>query len=873
MKRMVSLLLILCLLPLAGLPYPVSGQTDTSGAPFADIPDAETRQAAELLHRLGVVSGTGGSSFSPGQPFDRAMLAVIATKLTGTFDVSTHGGTVRFPDVRATHWAHRWINAATTPRADNPPVMVGGADGLFHPEGPMLYGQLVTVLLKLLGYSDEHVGLNWPHSYIAQAEALGLSEGMSFAADQPLMRGEAARIIYNFMFSEYRTGGVYIEDPGTFSVTRETSLFQGKMSVRLIDRNGNVLISAPDDTVTYSAAVVAGARANGLDLADGSFLPVSSSVDVWDWDDKVSKYAPSLGFLENEPVTLVRRGTVLLCILRDSEEHKIGAQHAQILLRIQSFNGRLFVVDEDENTYRITGAIDASLVGRTGRLTFDRNENALSFVPSGDFTYRTVTVKEALPNGVADENGVIPLRANMPVHYSQGGRTTYEDFYKQEEIRPGDAFLLASNQSGRIEYIFQLTARVVGDNYRLAVLEERPAAGSDPLADAFGRAAADAVLYKNGFPATLDMLERWDVLMFYESAGVVEASSLRLSGFFSGPSPSPITPSSLMLFGQRYDLLPEATAKMSDFSSGLRWLFLLTHDGRIADVRSVGQASNTPIGLATSAGVRVSAASDELYAGTLSGLHYGRLGRFQGMTDERIQFTPFTLQKGGFGELNLANRTLGAVPLAPWCAFYEQVGMNGRAVRVWASDFPVARIPADKVLYAEIGPSGYATAIVLDNVGGDSYLYGFVAYDERLESSELGGSYVVSEIGVSPGRSVTDGYQWFLSGGFTPPRDGTVVGVAATNALSGDGTGVVSDIVTCVRYAGLARAAFNGVRSVRIGNVDVPIASSVTQVYIPSLPAGSERLMDLANARVYCRTFDVYTDPDGYKVRLIVGYP
>jgi hypothetical protein len=872
MKRIVSLMLILCLLPIAGVPAVAAVQPPD--AVFTDVADGETKRAAELLFRLGIVSGTGGGSYSPGRLFDRAALAVIGTRLSGLFDVSTFGGTVRFPDVRTTHWAHRWVNAATSARGTVPPIMVGGTDGLFHPDGPMLYGQLVTVLMKLLGYTDADVGLNWPHSYIARAEALGLSEGMSFDANHPLTRGEAARLIYNFLFIEIKGDeATYIE--AAFAVTTVPTFHQGQLSIMLLDRTGNILAIESDHTVTYKPSAVANARSGGMEMTDGSYVPVSGA-KVLEWNGGEGNYAAA-SFQAEEPVTLIYRGNTLLYIVRDS---------VPVLLRMERIGHTTFVVDERGNNYPLKGSIDAALTGQTGWLRLDLDGNAVGFTSLRSITYQTVTLTADIrASGFAPDGGnFIAVPPKTPV-WIEGGAEEYAEVWSDTQImRPGRTFLLARNTAGNLAYIFPTTQRGAGE-YRLSVIETQPAAGSNPLTAAFGAGAAGAALYKNGLPAELSMLERWDVLMYYESAGIVEASSLHISGFHSVPGLNdPQTPAIIMLFGREFTLLPEASAKMSQYNVGLRWLFLLTHDGRVADVRSVEQSSRAPVGLATEKGVLVGTSAYGLsLEAAANGFQIGHVGRFQGTADGRIQLTPFTMQAGGHGELNLAGRTLGSVPLAPWCAFYDRAGLNGRAVRVSPADIPVTRVPANKVLYAEIGPSGYATAVVLDNVTGDSYQYGFVFIEEIKVSAPSGEEEIAEgtppdevvdriEAGVSPTNQRNDVAEWYRVNAVPLPRDGTVVGIAVVNALSGQ-EGIISDVILCVRHQGLTRFDFNGTQSVRINGADVPVAAgAAAAVFVPSAPAGF-RQMSLAEARSYCRTFEVYTDPDGVKARLIIGYP
>jgi hypothetical protein len=185
-------------------------------------------------------------------------------------------------------------------------------------------------------------------------------------------------------------------------------------------------------------------------------------------------------------------------------------------------------------------------------------------------------------------------------------------------------------------------------------------------------------------------------------------------------------------------------------------------------------------------------------------------------------------------------------------------------VRVSRSDIPAVRIPADTVLHAQIGPSGYVSAIVLNNQTGDAYTYGFVRIEQSGPhfDSISGQIYTTTRAGVSPGTGSV--VEWFDADNAALPRAGAIVGITAVNVISG--SAILSEAVTCVRHTGLTRHDFNGSQSVVINGSDIPVAAGV-QVFVPAI----NRLMNIAEARAHCSTFDVYTDPEGRKVRVIVG--
>ena len=181
-KRFISLCLTLAL---AAAP---------AGAVFSDISSGSLQQTASVLNSLGIMQGTGNSRFEPGRSLTRAEFCKLAVT-----DASPYASYTIFPDVRASHWAARYVNAALRhPEFKDNYIIRGYADGTFGPDKPLTYGEVCTMLLRMLGYKESDIGPFWPADYIAHANALGLTRGVSLRdAKTPVTRGDAATMLLN----------------------------------------------------------------------------------------------------------------------------------------------------------------------------------------------------------------------------------------------------------------------------------------------------------------------------------------------------------------------------------------------------------------------------------------------------------------------------------------------------------------------------------------------------------------------------------------------------------------------------------------------------------------------------------------------------
>lgn len=180
-----------------------------AGAAFSDISSGSLQQTASILGSLGIMQGTGNNRFEPNRPLTRAEFCKLAVTAMGIDDASPYASYTIFPDVHASHWAARYVNAALRhPDFKDNYIIRGYADGTFGPDRQLTYGEVCTMLLRMLGYKESDIGPFWPADYIAQANALGLTQGVSIKdAKTPVTRADAATMLHNTLGTSTRSDG------------------------------------------------------------------------------------------------------------------------------------------------------------------------------------------------------------------------------------------------------------------------------------------------------------------------------------------------------------------------------------------------------------------------------------------------------------------------------------------------------------------------------------------------------------------------------------------------------------------------------------------------------------------------------------------
>ena len=129
-----------------------AGAANTAAVTFSDVGDKSTAVAVESLRLLGVLDGYGDGTFRPGTVLTRAQFCKMAVyAMNGSNELGRYRTVTVFSDVKPSYWAAPYINMA----AKGKNIISGYADGKFHPDRTVTVGQAVTILLRMLGYSDK----------------------------------------------------------------------------------------------------------------------------------------------------------------------------------------------------------------------------------------------------------------------------------------------------------------------------------------------------------------------------------------------------------------------------------------------------------------------------------------------------------------------------------------------------------------------------------------------------------------------------------------------------------------------------------------------------------------------------------------------
>lgn len=253
-----------------------------ASAAFSDISDSKLAQTASVLDALGIMQGVGGNRFDPNSSLTRAQFCKLAVTAMGFSDVSAYGSYTIFPDVKSSHWAAKYINAAVRhPDLKKQSIIRGYADGTFGPDKTVNFGEACTMLLRMLGYTESDVGPFWPADYVAKSQSLGLTDGVS-AADPKgaVKRSDAALMLMNTLGTSLKG-----DDSGMLLDKVASSTIKDCILLATSETNSSLSSS---EALFYENGTLNKSPRRTSGTLDKSLIGVQGTIVIGKGDDKVA---------------------------------------------------------------------------------------------------------------------------------------------------------------------------------------------------------------------------------------------------------------------------------------------------------------------------------------------------------------------------------------------------------------------------------------------------------------------------------------------------------------------------------------------------------------------------------------------------------
>ena len=275
-------------------------------APAMAATPSEAEKAADKLKVLGIIEGYTDGSLGLDRNITRAEFAKIAVVTAGLKDAAEQ--LVNFPsqfsDVKVGEWYTGWINMAASQG-----FVKGDPAGTFRPNDNITYAEVVTVLVRLLGYNDNLTG-PWPTNYLAKAVELGITDGVTINASAPAVRGDVFVMTDNTLdcymvtwSNDEQTWKRRAGDQKLIVKSFKGDLYEGLVTDISWDVNGNVYL----DILGYG------------DNAPSGDMKLAKNAVVTGAKDAFGLLGKNVEFVRNEKETGADKNAIVYLGVKDTE--------------------------------------------------------------------------------------------------------------------------------------------------------------------------------------------------------------------------------------------------------------------------------------------------------------------------------------------------------------------------------------------------------------------------------------------------------------------------------------------------------------------------------------------------------------------------
>lgn len=679
----------------------------SSAVSLADWDNEEDIMA--LLSELNIMVGDADGNYRLDDYVSRAEFAKIAVSSSKSKNSVASGIKVSpFKDVTYQHWSAPYVRAAVSAG-----IVAGYVDATFKPDNTVSYEEALTMVLKVLGYTDDDFGYSWPYGQIGLADNLEITKNVNAGIGDELTRRQVANLIYNALNTKMKDSqsdlitifdcqvieGVTIiasnkEDSslGTDKIytTAGTYEFDNNFNYDYVGRQGDIVVKNGDDFVSFTPR-----------------------------DQQVEEYTVS---------------------------NVIGSD---IIL-----DGNMYNINSNTTTYYKSKA----MTYETAAAEADKGDTFKLFKnANGSVDYAMLISQSAQLGTETFEKYVIYSQlSDAVIGYSNGsfeqidikdGTTCYKDSNKstylavKNEMAMGDILYVKRNGSN-VDYV----------SYEKGNMEGPIKVTGTNWISSFETDNNTAVM-RNGNKVSASEIQINDIIYYSKDLNMVLGYTDKVTGVYEKAAPTKDSPTSVTISGKEYSVESveafNALSSSGNFKYGDTITVLLGRDGKIAGVVDAESASTVAGGgFVIETGKKDFSNAD----GTTYSSYYAKLVMADGTVNEyatknncsslkcavvRVTFKDgkATLSRqngnsGVYGEVDAVNNTIGDYKLASDVKILDTAGKASDDAPYYAKIYPQridgVTVASSRVLYYEKNASGEIEELILSDVTGDCYDYGVV---------------------------------------------------------------------------------------------------------------------------------------------------
>ena len=363
-------------------------------------------------------------------------------------------------------------------------------------------------------------------------------------------------------------------------------------------------------------------------------------------------------------------------------------------------------------------ALDSALVGARGTVLFDKlaPNKVSSFLPEVS-ERETYTVQRAERQQiVTEEAGPIPVGRKVQVVVEGELRDYIEAWF---DIRQGEKVNLYYDSDHNLELVAVDNAFVSGESYVL---------GIDPVSIPKGYR-----IERNGATIQEGDIQKYDVVTLRPSSQTALVSNKRITGLYEDATPSFRFPEKVKVLATEFAVSEKAAPSFDNTELGRKITLLFDANDQVCAALPESELSASMQGIVTATSenqVTVQLFNGPTIQGPIekavSDVAVGQMVRLSQGMDGNLRVTEDTRTARNPGDWIVSRGVLGSKPVAPDVQVFERISENGPLYQLDLEDIDNDVIPGKHIETVVTDPSGTVIALILDDVTGESWVWGLV---------------------------------------------------------------------------------------------------------------------------------------------------
>ncbi|MCD8180443.1 MAG: S-layer homology domain-containing protein [Firmicutes bacterium] len=671
-----------------------------------------------LLSELNIMVGDEDGNYRLDDYVTRAEFAKIAVASSSSKNTVASGLKVSpFKDVTYDHWSAAYVKAAVSAG-----IVSGYLDGTFKPDNNVSYEEAITMMLKVLGYTDDYFGVSYPYGQIGLAENLELTKNVDAVQGEALTRRQVANLVYNALNTKMKD-----------SSSKLITIFDCE-----VIEGVTIIASHNEDSSLGTDKIYTTAGTYEFDdNFDSDYVGRRGDIVIKNGDDFVS-FTPRDQTVEEYTVTNIIGSDIIL----DGDMYDINSNTT---------------VYYKSSTLTYESAASEASVGDTFKLF--KNSNG-----SVDYCMLISQSSQLTSTDAVEKYIIYSLLSDAVICYDNGSfiqiditdsTTCYVDTTKstygsvKSSMAMGDILYVKMNGSS-IDYVsyeegnMQGPIRVTNSNW---------------LSN-FSTNSSTAVM-RNGTKVSSSDIQTNDIIYYSEDLNMILAYTDKVTGIYEKASPTKDSPTTITVSGTEYTIESveafNALSSSGDIAYGDTVTLLLGRTGEVAGVISGSDTSITATGFVTETGKKDYTNTD----GTTYSSYYVKLVTADGTENEyatssdcssfKCSVARVTFKDGkaslskqtGYnsvsGKVSYSKGTIGSKELADDVKILDTVGTYSDDVALYATIYTQridgVTISSSSVRYYSTNSAGEIDELILKDVTGDSYDYGVIIKADTTNKS------------------------------------------------------------------------------------------------------------------------------------------